>query len=180
MGEINVGASCAQPGVRRTKKLSTRVDLTPMVDLGFLLITFFIFSTTMSEPTAMKLVVPKDTTTDSTNVAESKTLNIVIDGNNKAHYYTGKETGSMQTVETDGSAIRHIIIAKKQELSQRFGKGNHLILLLKPTENASYESIVNILDEVTINDVKHYFLTEPVKEELARLPIPGQTQFIQQ
>src|SRR5690349_14734096 len=100
MGEINLAAAGNQAGVRKSKKLSTRVDLTPIVDLVFLLNTFFIFTTTMSEPTSMKLAVPKDSKTDPINIAESKTLNVVIDGNNSAYYYTGKEIDAIKKVST--------------------------------------------------------------------------------
>src|SRR4030095_13381595 len=81
-------------GVKKAKKLSTRVDMTPMVDLGFLLITFFVFTATMSSPTTLDLNMPKDIKDkkDQTEAKESGVLTIMLGKGNQVYYYEGKLT----------------------------------------------------------------------------------------
>ena len=91
MAELNVSAGANRhQGIARSKKLSTRVDLTPMVDLGFLLITFFVFTTTATQPTTMRLLLPKDTPADPTKTPESATLTVIPIAGNKVVYYHGE------------------------------------------------------------------------------------------
>ena len=80
------------PGVKKAKKLSTRVDMTPMVDLGFLLITFFIFTATMSSPKTMDLNMPKDSEKkeDETKVKQSGALTIMLGKGDKVYFYEGE------------------------------------------------------------------------------------------
>ena len=79
------------PGVKKAKKLSTRVDMTPMVDLGFLLITFFVFTATMTTPTTLDLNMPKDIKDEKeqTEAKESGVLTIMLGKGNQVYYYEG-------------------------------------------------------------------------------------------
>lgn len=178
MAEINTATTGDKPGVRRSKKLSTRVDLTPMVDLGFLLITFFIFTFTISKPAAMKLAMPDDRKPDSNppNVGESSALTVLPLANDKVFYYHGTlaiamKNGSYGIVNYSFKDGLGQVIRDKQVAMDRSGKAprKDLTLMIKPTEEATYQNVVDVLDEVKINDVKIYALMNITEEEKAIL-----------
>ncbi len=147
-------------GVRRSKKLSTKVDLTPMVDLGFLLITFFVFTTSMTQPSAMNLVLPADG--PSLQVAESKTLNLILSEDNKVHFYTGNEVGKMGCTDFSPSGIRNVLLHMQKGVEERFGNKAETVILIHPTNTSSYKNLIDILDEIQLSGIKKYaLLSEP-------------------
>ena len=149
-----------KPGKRQHKK-STRVDLTPMVDLGFLLITFFVFTTTMAKPTAMDIVQPKDSDI-KTDIKESCALTVLLTKDDKIMYYEGTQKPNTVLIETGFSAdgIRTLLLQKKEAVRKMWGSGNEMVLIVKPTDESSYKNFVDLVDEVQITGVKHYFLSD--------------------
>lgn len=156
MAEINT--SSKNKGKKYVHKL-IRVDLTPMVDLGFLLITFFILTTTMQSHTVMKLIVPKDTEI-TTPVARSKTITFILERNDSIGYYDGF-AGNIQHAAF--SAMRSIIQQKQASLGQ---KKNEMTLIIKPTKESSYKNFVDAMDEISISGCTIYFVAEPEKNEV--------------
>ena len=154
MAEINIPAAPGGQGGRKRKVLSARVDLTPMVDLGFLLITFFIFSSKMSESKAMILVMPKDSP-DSSMVG------------NTVFYYHGELTAAMKTEAwgitnySVNDGIGEVIREKRRAMEKnKKDSGKDLFLMIKPADASGFGDVVDILDEVKINDLKHYALMD--------------------
>ena len=155
------------PGVKKAKKLSTRVDLTPMVDLGFLLITFFIFTTTMSQPTAMRLYLPKDTDKpeEQNKIKESGALTILLGKDNNVFYYEGElKPDASNFKATNFKEIRDVIISKKQAVD------TNLVVVIKPTDQCTYKNVIDILDEMSINVVKRYAMVDisDVEDQLVK------------
>lgn len=157
------------PGVKKGKKMSTRVDLTPMVDLGFLLITFFIFTTTMSQPTAMRLNLPKDTEKpeEQNKAKESGALTLMMSKNDVVYYYEGMLAPDASNFKTTTfKEVREVILTKKKSTNP-----DDFVVVIKPTKECTYKNTVDILDEMTINDVKRYALVDiaEVEQQLINL-----------
>lgn len=199
MSEIDVSVESSHkkgPGVKKAKKLSTRVDMTPMVDLGFLLITFFIFTTTLSEPTTMSLNFPKEVkdTLDQIEIKESNALTILlgkkIGENSGLYYYLGRlEVDGSNFKSTNFTEIRKIIADKRKEVMSRhqhskaceelqqkaLAKGienwknacldKDFVVVIKPNKEAKFGRTIDVLDEMTINDVKVYAVVKITPQE---------------
>lgn len=156
------------PGVKKGKKLSTRVDLTPMVDLGFLLITFFIFTTTLSQPTALKLNLPKDTDKpeEQTKTKASGALTIMLGKDRNVFYYEGELAPNGANFQSSNfKDIRNEILSKKMST-----KPDDFMVVIKPTDESTYKDFVDILDEMKINMVDRYALVDisPAEDMLVK------------
>ncbi|ALW84021.1 biopolymer transporter ExbD [Hymenobacter sedentarius] len=170
MAEIQQKAqSGGKGGKKRAKKMSTKIDMTPMVDLAFLLLTFFMLTTTFAKPNVMQLTMPVKKTDDveDTKIKASQAMTILLGKDNKAYYYFGLNTPADKTVPkpemkvTNFSAngIRQVLLTRQRQKPEP-------IILIKPTEDAKYKNMVDILDEMNITNQKKYALVKAPKEDL--------------
>lgn len=163
------------PGVKKGKKLSTRIDLTPMVDLGFLLITFFMFTTTLAKPKTMEINMPykdKNMTEEEKNkIKNSVALTILLSKNHRMYYYEGigddpnKQPDYKATTFASKNGIREVLINKKKMVDDMKRSGaltakDETTVLIKPDTTSTYSDLVNILDEMNINDIKVYAIID--------------------
>jgi len=175
MAEIDTsgGGGGKHGGKVRAKKLSTKVDLTPMVDLAFLLITFFMLTTSLNKPKAMDLNMPKKMDEKKTEVKESQVLNVLLAGGDTIWYYETSD-GKMTDMKETGfgaSGIREVILKKQKKVEKMFGHTkdpyDKTIVLIKMAEGAKYKNMVDILDEMDITGTKIYAIQDivPIEQE---------------
>lgn len=155
-----------QPGVKKQKLRSTRVDLTPMVDLGFLLITFFVFTTSISKPTAMKINLPENKNVkDPTLTAEGKTINLIPGDHDQLFYYDGSNSNNMHVTNYSAIGMRAVLQQKKNAVQSKYGDAGEMVVLIKPMPGCSYKNLVDVLDEMQINMIGTYVLMDIHQEE---------------
>jgi biopolymer transport protein ExbD len=174
MAELNTGGGEEKGKKVRSKKQNSKVDLTAMVDLAFLLITFFMLTTSLSKPQSMDLSMPDTKSKDEVKVADARTLTVLIGENNKVMTYMGQFASPIEapSVTTFGkNGIRKKLLEKVKSVPvvmQDPKKG--LIVVIKATKKANYKNIVDILDEMAICKVATYAIVkmEKAEEELLK------------
>ncbi len=181
MAELNTGDGGGKKGegkVRR-KKSGTKVDLTAMVDLAFLLITFFMLTTTLSKPQSMSLGLPdKEDKPDPKNqvkVDENRTMTILLGDNDKLVRYVGLLAtpvagGAPKDFSFGKEGIRKELLSRKKLVLEYTGnKDKGMIVIIKPSKKSNYRNLVDILDEMAIVDVPTYAIVNEYTPEEQKL-----------
>ena len=141
--------------------------MTPMVDLGFLLITFFILATTLSKPSAMTLNVPDKTIKEETEpIKASNVMTVFLGKDNKIFYIFGKAANEEPEVKATGYGYEF-----RQALMENVKKvgGEKFVVVIKPTKQSTYKNMVDVLDEMAITKLKRYALVDQLTPDEKKL-----------
>jgi biopolymer transport protein ExbD len=136
--------------VNPKNKKAPKPDMTPMVDLGFLLITFFIYTTTFSTSSTMTFNTPSSKGTEPSPIKQSNTITLILGENNRLFWYQQdlERLSVNDLVETDYSpdGIRKAILLKKKDALEL----ENWTVIIKPTDEANWKNTVDVLDEMAI------------------------------
>jgi len=163
MAELNTGGGGGghKGGKVRSKKSSTRVDLTAMVDLAFLLITFFMLTTTLLKPKAMDLVMPdKDEKNDQLPVPATRTMTILLGANDKVEWFIGLPGDQPPTTDNFGpDGLRKALIENNKKI-KALHNGQDMIVIVKPSDHSNYNDLVATLDEMNIAAIDKHAIVD--------------------
>ncbi|AZA80919.1 biopolymer transporter ExbD [Chryseobacterium lactis] len=147
-------------GGRQKKKL-IRVDMTPMVDLGFLLITFFMFTTNFTKPNVMDLGLPAKGNPPSPVVMNQKNqVTFILGKDNRVFYHQSNavdlNTGNLKETDFSGIKVSKII----SEAYKSAPNPENFTIIIKPTDEANYKNFVDMLDNIAIAKKERYGVTD--------------------
>ena len=160
-----VQESSGKRGKGKQKKMTVRVDFTPMVDMNMLLITFFMLCTTLSKPQTMEISMPsndKDITEQQKSMVKaSQAITLLLGADNKLYYYEGepnyKDYTSLKQQKID---LKITDDEYKKKVSEIKSGKNTPTVIIKATDDASYMNLIDALDEMQICNIGKYVITD--------------------
>lgn len=174
---------------KRAKKGSTKIDMTPMVDLAFLLLTFFILTTTMYKPSTLQLTFPVPDKEKDKPDKVNNALTLFLTKDDQILYYKDEfKPESTTLTRTDFSKITPILIDmnkstfdKVQDLGRQLNANritqaaydslkknvqkekDALFVIIKPDKDAKYRNMIDIVDDMAISGIDKYSVQDSLK-----------------
>jgi biopolymer transport protein ExbD len=136
-------------------KIAPKVDLTAMVDLAFLLITFFMLTTSLSKPVAMDIAKPdRSEPSVRMDVPASRTMTILLGKNNKVVWYMGETKSSKPKIESF-TQLRQSLLLNDRSVNEANGNDpkKSLFVIVKPTSGSTYKDFVDVMDELHLSKI---------------------------
>jgi biopolymer transport protein ExbD len=146
-------------GKKKKKRVNIRIDMTPMVDVAFLLLTFFMLTTSMSKPQTMEINLPPAET--KADVAESNLLTLRVTDDFRVFWNIGTE----KPTTVDGANKKERLINLGKLLKDRNRANPKLITLIKVDGKAKYIDMVDVMDELNINDITRFSLAPMMDQD---------------
>ena len=163
----------------RSKKLSTRVDLTAMVSISFLLIIFFMVVGELSKPKAMEYDTGQDRgccDCPPRHYGEDRSITVMLGENNKLIYYMGILSSPIiypKEIKYGKDGIRQELLKRNKsmlEYSANLGKpGRGITVIIKPSKKCNFKNLVDILDEMAIANIGTYAIVPEFTPEESNL-----------
>jgi len=129
------------------------IDMNPMVDLAFLLLSFFMLTTTFNQPQAMEIIMPVKPTKDALEkeqpIKESRAFSIILGPDDKIYWYRGITDAQLQETSFSSEGIRKVI-------EENHALVDKMVVLIKPHPGSVFRNLVDILDELNYTDTKRY------------------------
>jgi biopolymer transport protein ExbD len=131
---------------KKGRRLGIRIDMTPLVDVAFLLLTFFMYTTSMSRPQTMEINLPPDKNV-KVEIPESNLLTLRVDAKGQIFWSTGLEAPK----KIEYKDLRAF-------LKQRIAENPKLVTLLKIDRDGKYNMLVNLIDELNLSNITRFSL----------------------
>jgi biopolymer transport protein ExbD len=162
MGAVDAPEQKAGRGKKKKKgRVHIRIDMTPMVDVAFLLLTFFMLTTVFSKPQTMEINLPPDSDV-KVEVAESNLLTLRVDKDGAIFWSLGVETPK----KIDFKQLRPILVERNRA-------NPRLVTLIKVDRDGKYKMMVDIMDELNLADISRFTLAPMLAEDKAAIAKAG-------
>jgi biopolymer transport protein ExbD len=157
----------------RSNHLGLRIDLTPMVDLGFLLITFFIYTTTMSKDSNLFLnYADSKSVAEAKPVKEASVMHFILGKQNKVFCYNGQQTDGMHKIINDSALYnclqQHQTQVHTMQAQGKLGMADSSIVIIKPSNDCVVQNIATIIDALTMLKITNYCIMDASVDELEK------------